>query len=97
MSESVQTQPFYLKKAKLKGIYLLNIYEIEALILADIDTFNEIYQTKIKTIQNVMEVIEPKEYLKMRAKNYVESQNPKIFELLQFEKVLNCTYSKNLL
>ena len=33
-----------------KGIHLLHIYEIEALILADIETFNKIYKTKMKSV-----------------------------------------------
>lgn len=41
-----------------------------------------------------MEVIDPKEFLKQRAKNYVESHNPKIFEQLHFEIVLRCAYFK---
>nr|MBA3987333.1 hypothetical protein [Flavobacteriales bacterium] len=31
-----------------KGIYLLNIFEIEALILADIEAFNDLYNCQIE-------------------------------------------------
>ena len=76
-----------------KGIYLLNIYEIEALILADINTFNKEFNVSIKSVTNVMSISEPKEYLRERAKKYNESKNPEIFEKLTFGKVKsNCDY-----
>ncbi len=75
-----------------KGIHLLHIYEIEALILADIETFNKIYKTKIPKINNVMNVNEPKEFLKMASNKYSESHNSDIFHKLDFNKVLECMY-----
>lgn len=81
-----------------RGIYLLNIYEIEALILADISTFNVAYKTEIKAFEDVMQVIEPKEFLKKAAKGnvkYVESHNSEIFKKLNFQQVLTCQYFKD--
>jgi len=75
-----------------KGIYLLNIFEIEALILADIKTFNSIYHTKIEAIEDVMEVVEPKEFLKSKANGYSETQNAKVFQQLNFQQILSCAY-----
>lgn len=75
-----------------KGIPLLHIYEIEALILADINTFNKIYGTNLPEIQNVMTIPEPKEYLKLASKKYNESQNEDIFKLIDFNKTLDCEY-----
>lgn len=76
-----------------KGIHLLHIYEIEALILADIKTFNRKYKVSIKEVRNVMDISEPKEYLRKRARNYNESKNSEIFEELVFDVVLaNCNY-----
>lgn len=78
------------------GIYLLNIYEIEALILADISIFNSEYNTEIKPFQDVMEIEEPKELLKKATKGkYVESHNSKIFDQLNFQEVLTCAYFKD--
>jgi len=77
-----------------KGIYLLNIYEIEALILADIETFNSIYNTEIDAFEDVMEVVEPKEFLR-KAKGYIETHNSKIFDQLNFQQVLTCSYFKD--
>jgi len=77
------------------GIYLLNIYEIEALILLNIETFNKIYNTQIQQIKNVMEVVEPKEFLRKKAKAYLETHNPKIFDQLNFQHTLTCDYFKN--
>jgi hypothetical protein len=75
-----------------KGIYLLNIFEIEALILADIFTFNGMYQTNIETFLDVMLIQQPKELLKNASKNYNESHNAAIFEKLEFDKVMECKY-----
>lgn len=82
------------KRINGKGIFLLNIYEIEALILTDIATFNLKYNTKLLDIENVMSIHEPKEYLKKASKKYSESHNAAIFELLDFNKTLNCQYFK---
>jgi len=76
-----------------KGIYLLNIWEIEALILADIKTFNKIYNTEIIDFEDVMLVKEPKEFLELKTKKeYKNSHNPEIFELLNFDNVMRCKY-----
>ena len=75
-----------------KGFYLLNIFEIEALILADIDSFNVLYQTNIDTFLDVMLIQQPKELLKNASKHYNESHNGAIFEKLEFDKVMECKY-----
>src|SRR5690349_9849381 len=46
-----------------KGLLLLNIWEIEAIILSDISTFNQIYRTSIKFNRDPMLLKEPKEFL----------------------------------
>lgn len=81
-----------LRVVNKKGIPLLNIYEIEALILTDVENFNSIYGTDLKEISNVMEIPEPKEYLKNTTKKYSESQNSEIFKTIDFDKVLKCVY-----
>ncbi len=80
-----------------KGIYLLNIFEIEALILADVDCFNKIYELNIAVVIDPMQVEQPKEFLKSEsrksAKQFNESHNPDIFNLLNFDTVkANCKY-----
>lgn len=76
-----------------KGIHLLHIYEIEALILADIDTFNNKFNVSVPKIANVMHVSEPKEFLKKQTTKYNESMNADIFKDLDFNTVLsNCEY-----
>lgn len=80
-----------------KGIYLLNIFEIEALILADIDCFNRIYKTAVSKIVDPMKVKEPKEFLKLATKktvaSYNESRNPNLFSELNLDVLLtNCRY-----
>lgn len=86
----------YFRKANRRvnyvGVFLLHIYEIEALILADIETFNSIYNVKISKFQDVMKVVEPKEVLKAASKNYSVADNSKIFENLKLHKLLECQY-----
>lgn len=77
-----------------KGIPLLHIYEIEALILTDVAVFNSKYGVNLKEIENVMTISEPKEYLKKASSKYSESHNADIFELIDFDKTLNCEYFK---
>jgi len=77
-----------------KGIFLLNIYELEALILADINTFNQLYSVSISFTGNPMYQAEPKELLKEKtAKSprgkYREADAMDIFEQLDTEKIKN--------
>lgn len=80
-----------------KGIYLLNIFEIEALILADIACFNKIYESNVSAVIAPMKVEQPKEFLKLATrksvKQFNESHNSDIFNSLDFDIVkANCRY-----
>jgi len=75
-----------------KGIFLLHIYEIEALILADKEAFNEIYNTKLPDIDNPMTITEPKEFLKKYSSEYNESHNAELFSKLSFDKLIEVKY-----
>jgi hypothetical protein len=77
-----------------KGIPLLHIYEIEALILTDVNNFNKIYGSNLVELNDVMLVEKPKEYLKRASGKYSESHNATIFETIDFDKTLNCRYFK---
>ena len=84
------------------GVFLLNIYEIEALILADIDIFNTVYKTSIKSkkIGNVMYKDDPKGFLKNATirlrKQYKEHDCPILFKKLRYNVVKdNCRYFKD--
>lgn len=77
-----------------KGIFLLNIYELEALILADISTFNRLYGVNIAFRKNPMYQSGPKEFLingtlKSPKRQYQESHAADIFEQLDIEKIKN--------
>jgi Domain of unknown function (DUF4276) len=74
------------------GIFFLAIYEMEALILADIDNLNKYYRLKIKDINHPMAIEKPKEVLQKLTENtqkgrYRENDAPKIFQALAFETV----------
>jgi hypothetical protein len=74
-----------------KAIFMLNIWELEALILADIEVFNHKYSVQVKIEKSPDKVENPKEILKQatRSKNnkFSESHNPTLFNLLSIEKL----------
>lgn len=79
-----------------KTIFFLHIWEIEALILADINAFNIYYKCNIEFDGNPMTIKEPKEYLSNLYPKYSESHNGNIMEGIDFEKVYeNCIYFKH--
>jgi hypothetical protein len=88
------------KIIKNSGIFLLNIYELEALIFSDIEMFNKMYGTTLKQNKDPMFIKEPKEKLmeatariKTNKKEYKESHSPDIFAQLRIKVVeANCTY-----
>lgn len=88
---------FLNKRITDKGLFLLNIYELEALIFADIDKFNRRYGCSIGSTKDPMKIPDPKGEL-MRAtagkKNrFNVSHNPEMFKLLDFDTVVkNCRY-----
>jgi len=80
-----------------KGIFLLNIYELEAIILADINSFNNYYGTEIPGYADPMKVVMPKEVLIEATTSlnnrFIVSHTPHLFSLLNFEIVKqNCRY-----
>ncbi len=80
-----------------KGIKLLHIFELEALILADIEAFNNHYGCSYPKVADPMKIVNPKEELMDEAKRvhrqFNESDTPKIFDMLNFDIVLdNCRY-----
>jgi len=98
--KKIATRKAYFESCDLKvngtGIPLLNIYSIEALLYADIETFNTEYKTNLKSGDPTM-VMKPKETLKTKtsklAKRYHESHNPVLFSKLNLETVkANCPY-----
>jgi len=90
LSEKIQ------QVAKQIDEYLLPfiiIYEQEALILADIQTFNNIYGTRSSFRRNPQKQSEPKEFLKRitvkSKRKYKVSDTPEIFQQLNFNTVYN--------
>ncbi len=73
------------------GIFFLVIVEAEAIILADIETFNKKYGVRIPSIGNPLLQANPKAFLKQHtsksAKKYQEAHALEIFKALNFEKV----------
>ncbi len=87
------------KQLKCKSILLLNIYELEALILADIDGVNKTYGTKSNYSSNVMHQEDAKEELKKITRKgrkvYHPNDCPELFKKLSFDTVHNnCVYFK---
>ncbi len=75
------------------------IFEQEALILADIQAFNTVYQTNHTFSGNPKFQSEPKELLKKYTSNskrkYKESDTPEIFQKLDFDKVYKSHKDEN--
>ena len=75
-----------------KGIFFLAIAEMEALILTDIETFNNFYGVTAQFSGNPMMILDPKKKLetlsnKSRKGKYDETHAPDIFEKLSFKTV----------
>lgn len=83
-------------KGMRQSLLLLNIYELEALIFADIDTFNRIYGSSIHFSGDVTMKPKPKKELMHktdRPKKYEESHCPHIFAQLRLATVRQrCAY-----
>jgi hypothetical protein len=85
------------KGTNLKSVFFLAVMELEALILADIDTFNKIFTTSVKYTNNPKAEPNPKAKLRTwtersKAKRqYAEKDALEIFKKLDFETV----YKKN--
>ena len=78
-----------------KGILLLNIYELEALLLTDIEVVNKYYGTKIDHVEDCMIIESPKEFLRKKISSYSTGHNPDLFSLLNYKMVINkCRYFK---
>jgi hypothetical protein len=80
------------------GIFLLNVFELEALILCDIEALNAFYKIEASFSGDPMLTWEPKEILKgftkpnKRSKRYTPGHCPKLFKLLDFNKLSSCSY-----
>ena len=76
---------------KDKGVLFLLVMELEALILADIESFNKIYGTTIKYSKNPKNEPDPKKYLMEKTfktrRKYDENDSEEIFKQLRFDIV----------
>lgn len=72
-----------------RAVFLLFIFEIEAMILCDIGTFNQHYGTAEEPVADPHDVTEPKERLKLICKKYNESHNPELFGKLDTDLLAN--------
>ncbi len=81
------------KRLICKGVLLLNIWELEALIYGDIETFNRSYRVSINAPGDPSMIKEPKERLKYEtrkaAKQFKESHCPDLFKALRYQVILN--------
>jgi|RhiMetdeSRZDD1v2_1073273.scaffolds.fasta_scaffold12372_5 uncharacterized protein DUF4276 len=78
-----------------KGILLLNIFELEALLLTDIEMINKYYDSSIEQIEDCMKIEQPKEFLSKRINKYLTGHNAELFSLLNYNIVTDkCRYFK---
>jgi hypothetical protein len=78
-----------------KGILLLNIYELEALLLTDIEAVRKYYGKEIDHVEDCMVIESPKEFIKKNISSYSTGHNPELFALLDYKIVIaKCRYFK---
>lgn len=70
-----------------RGVFLLCVFEIEALLLADREGLENFFNVKIGLTKRPEEIQHPKEFIKNKCKDYFEGLNSEIFETLSFNKV----------
>lgn len=80
-----------------KNIFLLNVWELEAMIFGDIESFNKRYGTSLKGNRNPMTISNPKEELMSATyksrKRFEVSHCPEIFDNLNIDNVIkNCKF-----
>jgi hypothetical protein len=81
-----------------KAIFLLHIFEIEALILADIQKFATLYNCSAPNNLDPCSIKNPKEYLKSLSKKYNEVKNIELFKLLEIDTLRDkCAYFNSFL
>lgn len=84
---------YYKVKLNDNDLFFISIFELEALMLADIDMFNELYAVNITFKSNPLFKENPKEFLKLQTakarQKYHESHSIKIFENLRFSEIYN--------
>ncbi|WP_304063176.1 DUF4276 family protein [Pedobacter glucosidilyticus] len=90
---------WFKKLSKKEDVLLLNVWELEALILADIAAFNNLYKCNISFTGNPMRQKDPKEFLKSKTANgkrqYKESHAPEVFQSLNIDLLIkNCAFFK---
>ena len=70
------------------SIFILCIWSLEALILADSEGFNNFFKdASLNFNGNPMYQENPKKFLKNHSNNYHESKNPELFKKLDFYKL----------
>lgn len=89
-----QKQRWFTELNKICGnshLLLLNIWELEAMIFADIDVFNAKFKTTLKGNRNPMYISDPKGELMSATykskRRFEVSDCPEIFKALSFDKV----------
>jgi hypothetical protein len=78
-----------------KGIYLLNIFELEALLIADKLALEKYFNAPVVVEDDCMLIPSPKEELMKMFRKYNTVMNAVLFPLLNYETVIkNCRYFK---
>jgi len=78
-----------------KGIFLLNIYALEALLLSDIPNLNSYFEVELNTIADCMYIEDPKGFLQKKIRKYSTGHNLALFSRLDYDRTtMNCRYFK---
>ncbi len=78
-----------------KGVMLLNIQELEAILLSDVAVLNKYFDTTLEPVYNCEEILNPKEEIKRQIPDYSTGLNQELFKLYAYENIVNnCNFFK---
>ncbi|WP_133271527.1 hypothetical protein [Hymenobacter radiodurans] len=97
--KKLKMQTYFLDMNRIvrkKGVYLLSVFELETLILADIEKFNSEYECNVVINFNPEEKEKSKDFLKDsthgKQKQFVEGHNSYLIPKLDRYKIINCSF-----
>lgn len=70
-----------------KGFLLLNIQELEAILLSNVDVLNKYYNARLNAVMDCMLIPSPKEFIGSNIKGYSTGDNIKLFRLYDVSDV----------
>jgi hypothetical protein len=78
-----------------KGVLLLHIQELEAILLSDVAVLNKYFNATLESVNNCEDIPNPKDEIKRQIPNYSTGLNQELFKLYSYENIVNnCNFFK---